>query len=304
MSKKLDLRGVICPMVTPFDEEGKIDAGGVERLITHLYHGRIQYLLPSGTTGEGILLSHQERKDLAEMIVEYAKGKCKVIVHTGCASTRETLILTQHAYEIGADAASIITPFFYSLSDEEIIQHYSFIAQEVDDFPLVLYSYPGNAKNRITTRTLVDIVKQNSQYIGIKLSDVDLIQFQDYVRVTAPDFRVLCGVDALMLPALSIGSMGQVSGNANVFPEIFSSLYESYNQGNLVKAQHLQRKINQIRQILKDNIAYFKAALNIMGLPVGKTRPPLRWVEDQSYQELERQLTDVLKSQEQEHENG
>jgi 4-hydroxy-tetrahydrodipicolinate synthase len=304
MSKKLDLQGVVCPMVTPFDQDGKIDPGGVERLINHLYHGGIQYLLPSGTTGEGILLSHQERKDLAEMVVEFAKGKCKVIVHTGCASTRETLLLTQHAYEIGADGASIITPFFYSLSDEEIIQHYAFIAQEVDDFQLVLYSFPGNAKNRITSRTLAEIVTKYPQYIGIKLSDVDLIQFQEYISVSVPDFRVLCGVDAIMLPALAIGSMGQVSGNANVFPELFRGLYESYNQGDLVKAQHLQKKINQIRQILKDNIAYFKAALNITGIPVGKTRPPLRWVEDQFPRELERQITEVYQLQEQEYENG
>lgn len=294
MSELIKLKGVVCPMVTPVDKDGNIDPDGVERLINHLYSGGIQYLLPSGTTGEGMLLSFEERKDLAERVVDVSKGKCKVIVHTGAASTRETVMLTQHAMDVGAYAASIITPFFYSYTDEELLHHYSRVAQMVGDFPLVLYSFPGNAKNKISTEIFKKIIAMHSQFIGIKLSDANLIQFQEYIEASHQDFGVLCGVDALMLPALSVGSKGQVSGNSNVFPELFCDLYDSFQKGDLEKAHDLQKKINKVREILKDNIAYFKAAMNIMGLNVGKTRSPIGWLDDQDFRQLAENLEMLL----------
>ena len=125
MSELIKIKGVVCPMITPINKDGQINPDGVEQLINHLYSGGIHYLLPSGTTGEGMLLSFEERKILAESVVDISKGKCKVIVHTGAASTRETILLTQHAMDIGAYAASIITPFFYTYSDDELLNHFS-----------------------------------------------------------------------------------------------------------------------------------------------------------------------------------
>jgi 4-hydroxy-tetrahydrodipicolinate synthase len=104
---------------------------------------------------------------------------------------------------------------------------------------------------------------------------------------------VLCGVDALMLPALSVGSKGQVSGNSNVFPEIFRGLYDAYLAGDSATAQELQRKINRIRAVLKDDIAYFKAALALKGLDVGPTRAPIHNLTEKEMQKLKADLTDL-----------
>lgn len=158
---------------------------------------------------------------------------------------------------------------------------------------MLLYSFPGNAKNPISTGLMKTLIQRFPQYIGIKLSDINLIQFQEYVVAGGPSFNPLCGVDALMLPALSVGSNGQVSGNANVFPEVFCDLYESYLAGDLKKAQALQRKINVIRSILKDDIASFKAALAIKGLDVGIPRSPIHQLTEDEYKQLADDLTNL-----------
>ncbi len=296
MTKQDHIRNVVCPMVTPFDEKSNINFSKIPELLDHLFSGGIRALLVAGTTGEGMLLSISERKKLSEAVVKYAEGRFKVIIHTGCTSTRETIDLTEHSKSVGADAASVITPYFFSYSQDELFDHYSQIAKEVDQFPILLYSFPGNAGNYISTGLLRKLIDYCPNYVGIKLSDVNLIQFQEYVNDTPKKgFYVYCGVDALMLPALSIGSSGQVSGNSNVFPIIFCDLFKAFESGSLQKAQQLQRRINQIRGVFHDNIAYFKAALKLFGLDVGQTRSPIHWLDDTEFQLLQKQL-DMLSS--------
>jgi 4-hydroxy-tetrahydrodipicolinate synthase len=288
---------VICPMVTPFDRNGEINLSKVSQLVNHLYSGGIRYLLVAGTTGEGMLLSVNERKQLTEEVVKSAQGKCKVIIHTGCISTKETIQLTQHAKNAGVDAASIITPFFFPYSQDELFDHYSKIAVKIDEFPILLYSYPDNSNNYLSTSVVKKLMNQFPNYIGIKLSDINLIQFQEYlVAARNKKFSVLCGVDALMLPALSVGSNGQVSGNSNVFPEIFCDLISKFHEGKLDNAQNLQRKINKIRKVLRDNVSYFKAALRIRGLDVGPTRSPLHWFNDDEFKKIEIEMRNLLGS--------
>jgi dihydrodipicolinate synthase/N-acetylneuraminate lyase len=293
MKDQIDIRGIVCPMLTPFDKQGQIDIGQVKTLTDYVIEGGVEYLLPAGTTGEGILLSLEERMRLDESVVEAAGDRAKVIAHTGCASTQDTIALTQHAKEVGAFGASIIAPFFYTYTQQELLDHYSAIARQVPDFPLLLYSFPGNAKNPISTGLLQDLTRDFPNYVGIKLSDVNLIQFQEYVIAGGENFNVLCGVDALMLPALSVGSKGQVSGNSNVFPEVFRGLYDAYTAGDLEKAQELQRKINRIRAVLKDDIAYFKAALAIKGMDVGLTRAPIHNLTAAELEKLADDLADL-----------
>lgn len=293
MRNDVAVTGIVCPMVTPFDDRGEIDKRQIRKLTEKLIEGRIRYLLPGGTTGEGMLLSLEERKLLAETVIESAQGKAQVIPHAGCSSTRDTIELTRHAKDSGAFAVSIIAPYFYTYSQNELMEHFSRVAQQVKDFPLLLYSFPGNAKNAISTELMKELVQRFPQYIGIKLSDINLIQFQEYVVAGGASFNPLCGVDALMLPALSVGSNGQVSGNANVFPEDFCNLYDAFVVGDLKKAQVLQRKINEIRSVLKDDIAYFKAALAIKGLDVGSPRSPIHHLTESQYKQLADDLTQL-----------
>ena len=118
------VKGVIVPLLTPFDEQGKVHTTATRQLIEFLIERGIHGLFPGGTTGEGPLLTIQERRQLAETVVEAVDGRVPVIVHTGAITTAETLQLTQHAQAIGAQAAAMIPPYYYHHSDEALFRHF------------------------------------------------------------------------------------------------------------------------------------------------------------------------------------
>jgi 4-hydroxy-tetrahydrodipicolinate synthase len=280
-------RGVICPILTPFDDRGCIDFTALHRLVDFLAERGVDGLLPGGTTGEGMLLSGEERKQLIEAVVEQAAGRVKVLAHTGSITTTETVDLSCHARDAGADGVSVITPYFYSLDEQALFTHYLAVANAVPDFPVSLYCYPGNAKHEISSALLRRLCVAAPNIVAIKSSSPDLIRFQEYVQSSDEGFNPLCGVDALALPALSIGAKGQVSGNANVFPETFRRLYDAYAAGNLVECRRQQMIINRIRAVFHDNLVWFKAAMALRGIPVGPPRPPLRDLTPHERAELE-----------------
>ena len=259
----------------------------MEKLVDFLIVHGIDGFLPCGTTGEGMLLSIEERKLVAETVVRQNGGRVYIMVHTGCITTAETIELTLHARAIGADCASVITPYFFSYDDEALFEYYMAVANSVPDFPIALYSYPGNAKQGISLELFTRLRKSAPNITALKLSDPNLIRFQEYVQAGGEQFCTLCGVDALALPALSVGGVGQVSGNSNVFPEVFCKLYNAYMAGDLQEAQRQQVMINRIRAILKDDLAYFKAAMRLRGIPVGDPRPPLRKLDVKELAEME-----------------
>ncbi|MFZ3071179.1 MAG: dihydrodipicolinate synthase family protein [Anaerolineaceae bacterium] len=273
---KNPFQGLICPILTPFDSNGGINFQVLQQLIDSLILKGVPCLMTGGTTGEGMLLTTEERMQLSEAVVMHISGRAKVIVHTGSITTKETLTLTRHAQEIGADGISAITPYFFSYSDEEIYRYYEAIAKSVPDMPVSLYCFPGNAKHDIKTSLLTRIIIDMPNVKALKSSNPDLIRFAEYVNSVPQGVSILCGVDALTLPALTLGSRGQVSGNSNVFPEPFLQLFNAYQSGNNAEASKHQTEINHIRGILKDSIAYFKAAADILGIPVGDPRLPMQ----------------------------
>jgi len=275
MKKTNPFEGIICPVLTPFDKKSDIDFEAFQKLIEFLIAERVPCLMVGGTTGEGLLLSVEERKRLAEAAIQFTSRRIKVIVHVSCLSTKESLELTEHAQLLGADGISAITPFFFNYSEEEVYQFYEAIAKTAPEIPVSLYCFPGNAKYEIKGSLLKRIIDSLPNVKAIKSSNPDLIRLHEYVTIARKDFSILCGVDALTLPALTLGACGQVSGNSNIFPRPFIKLYEAYHNGDLETARSCQVSINNIRAILKDSIAFFKAASEIQGLPVGNPRLPI-----------------------------
>jgi 4-hydroxy-tetrahydrodipicolinate synthase len=286
-----DIHGVICPMVTPFDSQGQLDLAATRRLVDFLLEQGIHALFPGGTTGEGMLLSLAERKALCEAVVDQVAGRVPVMVHTGCINTPDTVELTLHAREAGATAATVIVPYFFTLDDTALFLHFTAVAAAVADFPIFVYTFPGNAKNDLSPALLRRLLDAAPNIAGIKSSNPDLVRFQEYVEVGGPDFLPLCGVDGLMLPALAVGARGQVSGNANVFPEPFRLLYDAFQAGDIAQARAQQRLIHRVRYALGDGVlAYFKEALALRGVPVGSVRLPQRELTPQERAGLEQAL--------------
>lgn len=287
-----ELRGLVCPMVTPFADDGTLDLPAARQVVDFLIDHGVQVLFPAGSTGEGALLTQSEREALATTVVEQVAGRVPVLVHTGAVTTGETVALTRHAQAIGATAASVITPYFFTYDEESVFDHYVTVAQAASDFPIFVYAFPGNAKNDVSPALLARMRDAAPNIVGFKSSNSDLIRFQEYMYVCGSDAVPLCGVDGLMLAALALGSHGQVSGNSNVVPEVFRAVYDAYAGGDLDAARDAMHTVDRVRRVLGDGarLAYYKAGLTLRGVPAGRVRAPMRELSQAEHDQLRRDL--------------
>jgi 4-hydroxy-tetrahydrodipicolinate synthase len=271
------LCGVIVPLVTPFDDNNQIDHPALRQVVDFVVGKGVHAVMVGGTTGEGMLLSVEERKRALETVVEQVNGRTPVIAHTGCIDTGSTVELSRHAQQAGATVISAITPYFFTLSDEQLYRHFLTVAESAPDLPMLLYVFPGNAKNDISPALLARLLQAAPNIIGIKSSNDDLVRFQEYVEVGGEGFTPCFGVDELMLGGLVLGSKAQISGNSNSLPEPFIQLYDAFQNGDLQRAQELQRVVNAVVNIHQGGrtTAFFKATLAIRGVQAGRVRPPM-----------------------------
>ncbi len=273
----LKLKGIIPAVLTPFKED-EIDCDTLGRYIDWLINHGVHGLFPVGTNGEGALMNVQERKVVAETSVSAANKRVPVLVQTGAISTRETIELTVHARKIGADAAGVVTPYYFPHDDKCLEEHFVAVAQAVPDFPIYIYNIPGNAKNDVKPKVLKNVAERCPNVQGVKDSSKDLGRLQDYIATMGSNFTAIVGTDTLVYPALIMGGSGAVSAVANVFPEIMVSLYYAVRSGNHDQAKELQYTVNKLRDALKIGpyISPYKMALQYRGFPMGGVRQPLR----------------------------
>lgn len=296
MKAPSSVRGLICPMVTPFKADGGIDLAAIPALVDFLVGHGVHAIMAGGTTGEGMLLDVGERQTLLEAVNASVAGRCALIAHTGAISTGDTIRLTRHAAQLKVTAAAIVTPYFFGLDEDALFAHYTASAAAAPDLPVFLYTIPANARNDISPDLLQRIRRASPNVVGMKCSNPNVLLMQQYMDVAGEDFTFIGGVDGLMLPVLLLGGMGQVSGNANAFPEVFRALYDAFAGGNLEQARTQQRLINRIRDVLKDGRypAYYKAALTLRGVPAGYVRPPMRELTKDELAQLKHGLADLL----------
>lgn len=277
MRNSFSLHGVIVPLVTPFDDHNQVDHAGVRRVVDFVISKGVHAVMVAGTTGEGPLLSLDERKQVLETVVAQTNKRVPVIAHTGCIDTKSTVELSKHAQQVGADVVSAIVPYFFTFSDEQLYTHFLTVAEAVPDTPMLLYAFPGNAKNDITPTLLGRLLQAAPNIVGIKSSNDDVGRFQDYVQVGGEHFTACFGVDELMLGGLVFGAKTQISGNSNSFPEPFVQLYEAFQAGDLARAQQLQKTVNSVINLHQGGrtTAFFKATLGLRGIDAGRVRPPM-----------------------------
>ena len=287
-----NITGVVVPLITPFNNENQIDYSSLSRVIEFLITKGVNALMVGGTTGEGMLLRLEERKQLLDTVIRQVAGKALVIAHTGCIDTESTVDLSKHAQKAGADYISVIVPYFFTLNDDQLYGHFLTVCKAVQETSVLLYAFPGNTKNDISPVLLQRLMHAAPNITGIKSSNDDLVKFQDYVKTGGPKFTSCMGVDELMLGGLVFGSHAQISGNANAFPEPFIKLFQAFKDGNLKRAQDLQLVVNTIVQLHQggSTTAFYKASLQIRGISTGRVRSPMRELTAQELTHLEAQL--------------
>ena len=276
--KHTKLEGIVTAMITPFDSNGRISESGIAALCDFLIEKGVNALFPGGSTGEGVLLSVEERKQLAELVLKHAQGRVPVVIHTGTNLPHETLELTKHAESIGAAGAAMIPPFYYGYDDKCLLDYFGTIAEATPQFPLYLYHIPINAKNDIKPALVKELVKRYPNIVGLKDSSQDYLRFLDYVEELGEDFTILMGSDCMILSCLIMDGKGGVTANSTAFPEPFVEMYKYFKAGDLQKAKEMQMVCAKIRKIFRSStfLTCYKVALGFRGIDVGTARKPLR----------------------------
>ena len=289
--KNTDIRGIICPVITPMKEDGSVCyeelKNQVERLIQNGIHG----VFAAGTNGEGYILSYEEKKNVIQAVMEAAAGRVPVYAGTGCISTQETVWLSREAEAMGADALSIITPSFAKASQEELYDHFCQAADAVK-IPVILYNIPARTGNALAAGTVGKLAEKEN-IVGIKDSSGNFNQMLEYFAAAkGKDFTVLSGNDALIIWTLMAGGSGGVAGCANVFPATMASIYDCFIKGEIQKAKEINESIRPFRDCFRfgNPNTIVKAAVEMLGYPVGPCRAPFNRVSDQAREELARVL--------------
>lgn len=271
------LHGVTTAMVTPMDKKGNVNIEGVKQLTHFLISKGVNCLYPLGTTGEMFKLTLEERKLVAETIVQEANKRVTVYIHVGAMNADDTVELAKHAKKIGADGIGVVTPAFFSCNERELENYFVEVAHSVgEDFPMYLYSIPQCAANDISVSLLQRVMDQCKNVVGIKYSFADFVKTQEYSMVNAGEVSVMHGCDRLFAPLLTLGCDGTISGISCVYPEPFVAVYKAYAENNVQEARRLQNIAAEFCKVLRGgtNMAYFKAGLEHRGISAGSMRKP------------------------------
>ena len=263
------LYGTVVPIVTPLTDEDTIDVESLKNLVDYVIDGGLQCLYPCGTTGEMMYLTVEERKLVAEVTVAQAAKRVPVFVHVGAWNLKDTIELAQHAEKIGADGIGVVTPAFYKLSDQGLIDFYVAVANSVyKDFPVYMYAIPQNAINDVNAAVCEAVAKQCPNVLGIKYSYPDFTKLQQFLMVNDEKFSVLVGPDHLFEALCAVGGDGVVSGNAMIVREHYAAIWDAVQKKDYDLATKLQRRTNVLNATMCaiNNIAAYKVILKEEGI--------------------------------------
>jgi 4-hydroxy-tetrahydrodipicolinate synthase len=285
------LSGVIVATVTPF-RNGSIHKEGVIDLTNFLVEKGVDALFVCGTTGEGMIMTLDERKKVAEIYVDTSSKP--VVVHAGTNNLEDTLELCHHAKDIGAFATAVITPMFYPYASDGLVEYFLKVSDECD-LPLFVYSNPSRTNVKLNPESFGKIFEEgSSNLVGVKESSGDITYLGKILQFIPSDKIVFNGADTCFLPGLVLGTSGQVSGYANVAPELWVSLYKAWKKRDLEEAKRIQIEISKLRSLLETPyIQPLKEALKLRGVDAGDVKIPLTRMKEKEVEGLRKELVDL-----------
>ncbi|MGI6029532.1 MAG: 4-hydroxy-tetrahydrodipicolinate synthase [Candidatus Heteroscillospira sp.] len=288
-------KGILPAMITPMTKDYKVNIPALRKLINYMIDGGVHGIFAIGTTGEFYALSKDEYREVLEVTVDEVAGR--VPVYAGCngLGTRESIELTKIASEVGGiDAISVLTPYFISLSQNEVYNHFKTIAENTD-MNIILYDNAPKTHITIKPATVAKLA-DIPNIVGMKDSTGDLTNTADIIGRTTragKDFHVMMGRDSLIHAALCYGATGAVAAAANVAPKLCSDIYNKYMAGDIKGSLEDQYNLVPLRVAfgLGSFPTVIKEALELVGIEAGPCAMPVGVMTDEEKAELRKILT-------------
>jgi dihydrodipicolinate synthase/N-acetylneuraminate lyase len=278
---------LIVATVTPLTDDGsRLDHDAVAPYVAFLESHGADGAFVAGTTGEGILLSIDERRRVAEGFRDALGGT--LVVHAGAQTTADTCALAGHAADSGADAVAVIAPPYFSLDADALTAHFAAAARACAPLPFFCYVFTARTGYPIPTDVIRRVAESVDNLAGLKVSESPFERVAPYLDLGIP---VLIGNEPLIPAGLERGAIGSVSGMAAAFPDVVRAALDDPSAANEERLRALRAALEASGQF----IAAAKQVLGMRGVAVGQgMRAPLRTLRSDERERLERELAPFL----------
>ena len=274
-------------IVTPFTNEG-VDFNKLEELIEFQIKEGTDAIIICGTTGEASTMPDDEHKAAIKFTVDIVKKRIPVIAGTGSNDTKHAISLSKYAEAAGSDAILTVTPYYNKTSQKGLVEHFKAIANSVS-IPVILYNVPSRTNLNINPETIYEL-SLIPNVVGIK--ECNFNQAGDIINLCGEDFAIYSGEDGMVFPFLSMGGKGVISVMANIIPKDTHNIVMKYINGDIAGSRKLQlATLNLIKALFSDvSPMPIKAAMNQLGMNVGKCRLPLIELSDKNLEYLKTEM--------------
>lgn len=272
------IRGSICPVITPFAPDGALDLAALVHVIEWQIESGSHGISVLGSTGELSVQTLEERERVLETAAAAVADRVPFLPGTGSALLEETLHLTGRAQELGADAVLVVTPYYSRPTQQGLYEWYSTVAREFPDLPIVAYNVPIRAAVDLAPDTVGRLRRDHANIVGLKETTRDFEHASYVLNACGRDFLVYCGIELLCYPMLAIGGAGHLSCVANVDPGPTAELWDAFVAGDHARCLELHYDLHPMVDMafVETNPGPIKWAMELLGvLPSGFVRPPL-----------------------------
>ena len=272
-------RGLFSALLTPFNADSSVNLDAMKKLVEFNLENGIDGFYVGGSTGEGLLLTNEERKATFKCVAEVAKGRATLIAHVGTLHTDAAIDMAKYAESLGYDAVSAVAPYYYGFPLEAVTGYYNDIANSTS-LPMIVYNFPNSGKFALTKEVANEMFK-NEKFIGIKHTSADMFALQQFKQLDR-EIVVYNGFDETLLSGLAMGADGAIGSTYNFMGKKFKKIMNDFKAGNIEEAIKGQ---NEADEIISEMIKYGvfqseKAILTEMGIDMGECRKPFLPISD------------------------
>lgn len=287
MMQAKDLTGTGVAIVTPFHADGSIDWNGLEKLISHLTNGGVEYLVVMGTTGENVTITRDEKQEVFRFVASHNPGRLPLMAGIGGNNTAEVVHALKNTDLSGYSSVLSVSPYYNKPNQEGIFQHYASVA-EASLLPVVMYNVPGRTGMNVSAATTLRIARAFPKIIGTKEASGNFDQIMQIIKNKPEGFEVVSGDDGITLPMIALGSIGVISVVANAYPREFSDMVRLSLEDNYPAARVLHYKLTDIINSMfeEGSPSGVKAYLSEMGICGDHFRLPVYPVSGQLHERI------------------
>ena len=261
-------------LLTPFEENGRVNTPVLRQMVGHMLDLGAGGFYVCGSSGEGLSLSADERKEIVETVKDEAGGRAAIIVNISHMEFKVVLDLAKHAAENGADAVSTLPPLYYPVSDDEVMRYYLSICDQAG-LPVAIYNIPM-LSGKFLNESMVEQLLEHPRFMGIKHCSEDTSLLIAFKRMGGDRLTIWSARDAFFAGALAMGADGAIGTSLNLNADFYVEIARAFRAGDVERAQAIQSDYNVLLEELYRLGGYrsIKRCFTLMGMDAGKCRPP------------------------------